>query len=258
MKSIQNVLIFCSLLFSTAILGCQNIADDVAQQVIAKMDSTESKIIEKEVIVEVPVEKIVEVEKEVIVEVLVEKIVEVEKEVIVEVPVSLVTPTPIPTPIPTPTPQKPASFELECDITSNPCKLALGTLEDATYVVNPRSTYDPGLSIITEYKSDEINLTWNICNPKSTPCWKDGSAEGYAAVIAQPHLNDYSEATEKWIPSLASVGWVGRITYTHKIVFRTPDTLFYWDYNPILTVSEPEGRTVQFSFKSWRAEDPND
>jgi len=242
MKSIQNVLIFCSLLFSTAILGCQNIADDVAQQVIAKMDSTESKIIEKEVIVEVPVEKIVEVEKE----------------VIVEVPVSLVTPTPIPTPIPTPTPQKPASFELECDITSNPCKLALGTLEDATYVVNPRSTYDPGLNIITEYKSDEINLTWNICNPKSTPCWKDGSAEGYAAVIAQPHLNDYSEATEKWIPSLASVGWAGRITYTHKIVFRTPDTLFYWDYNPILTVSEPEGRTVQFSFKSWRAEDPND
>ena len=182
----------------------------------------------------------------------VEKIVEVPVEKIVEVPVEKIeTIAPTPTPKVTKLPNE-IDQEWDCVPSSEECKIASGQ-STSTYDVSPSKIYDINLSFISGYEASELKIDIDLCYPHASPCWQTSGENGFAALIAQPLLNDYTYAEEKWIPSKAILGWDGTIIYTSKVSVRTPTEWFYWTYDPIITITDPEGNISNYNFKNWRA-----
>ena len=73
--------------------------------------------------------------------------------------------------------------------------------------------------------------------------------------MAQPALNDYTYAEFKWIPAIATQGWDGTIIYTSEIIIRTPTSWFFYTYNPLITITDPDGNQSTYQFNNWKAVD---
>ena len=257
----KNYCVLILLIFSTLLIGCnafvEPIIDEAVEKAVDEYNNSNplaERVIEVEKIIEVPVEKIVEVQVEKIVEVPVEKIVEKIKvvEKIVEVPVETIE---IPTPTPTPKLSKlpnEIDQEWDCSLSSEECKIVSGE-STGTYDVSPSKIYDINLNFTSGYKASELKIEIDLCYPQARPCWQDSGEDGFAALIAQPLLNDYTYAEEKWIPARGVLGWDGTIIYTSKVSVRTPTDWYYWTYDPIITITDPEGNISNYNFKNWKA-----
>ena len=86
----------------------------------------------------------------------------------------------------------------------------------------------------------------------------DSGNDGYGSLISQPHLNDYKHAEEKWVPALDRLTWDGTIITTSKIVLVTPKGYVFRNFDPLITITDPEGRINQFSLKNWKTESLTD
>ncbi len=259
----KNYLLSSIFIFSVLLSGCQSVYEPIIEEAVEKAvdeynnsNPLAERVIEVEKIVEVPVEKIVEVPVEKIVEVTVEKIVEVPVEKIVEVPVEKeveITPTPIPE---VKTVISPSDIEKKwiCDADSEACKINSGVLE-GEYNASASKNYNTGLSFVSGYKSSELKVDIDLCYPKARPCWQSSGEDGYAVLMAQPALNDYTYAEFKWIPAIATQGWDGTIIYTSEIIIRTPTSWFFYTYNPLITITDPDGNQSTYQFNNWKAVD---
>ena len=218
---------------------------------------------EVEKIVEVPVEKIVEVQVEKIVEVPVEKIVEVQVEKIVEVPVEKIVEVyvevdTLPTPTPTPTPIiKKSKSEIdqyfECKESDEYCLAALGK-NNNDLVVTGDTAIEIELYFTSGYDPSELKVSVDFCYPVMTKCWTDTGSDGYGSLMAQPYLNDYKHAEEKWVPSLGRLTWDGTVIKTSKLILVTPKGYVFRRFDPVITISDPEGKTNTFNLKNWKVE----
>ena len=72
--------------------------------------------------------------------------------------------------------------------------------------------------------------------------------------MAQPQLNDYKHAVEKWVPSKGRLTWDGTIIKTSKLILVTPKGYIYRKFDPVLTITDPEGKINTFNFKNWKSE----
>ena len=258
----KNYLLISIFILSVLFVGCQGIYEPIIEEAVEKAvdeynnsNPLAERIIEVEKIVEVTVEKIVEVPVEKIVEVPVEKIVEVTVEKIVEVPVEKIIEI-----TPTPTPEVevaklPGDIEKKwiCDANSEACKIASGVSVGEFDASRAKNYEDLGLSFVSGYKSSELSVDIDLCYPRATPCWQDSGEDGYAALIAQPVLNDYIHAEFKWIPAIGTQGWEGTIIYTSKLSIKTPTEWYFYTYDPLVTITDPEGNQSTYQFKNWRA-----
>ena len=285
----KNYLLSSIFIFSVLLSGCQSVYEPIIEEAVEKavdeynnsnplaervievekiVEVTVEKIVEVPVekIVEVPVEKIVEVPVEKIVEVPVEKIVEVTVEKIVEVPVEKIVEVPVEkeveiTPTPTPIPEVKtviSASDIEkkwiCDADSEACKINSGVLE-GEFNASASKNYNAGLSFVSGYKSSELKVDIDLCYPKARPCWQSSGEDGYAVLMAQPALNDYTYAEFKWIPAIADQGWEGTIIYNSEIIVRTPTGWFFYTYNPLITITDPDGNQSTYQFNNWKAVD---
>lgn len=82
----------------------------------------------------------------------------------------------------------------------------------------------------------------------------DSGNDGYGSLISQPQLNDYKHAEEKWVPALDRLTWDGTIITTSKIVLVTPKGYVFRNFDPLITITDPEGRINQFNLKNWKSE----
>ena len=259
----KNYLLSSIFIFSVLLSGCQSVYEPIIEEAVEKAvdeynnsNPLAERVIEVEKIVEVTVEKIVEVPVEKIVEVTVEKIVEVPVEKIVEVPVEKeveITPTPIPE-VKTVISASDIEKKWICDADSEACKINSGVLE-GEYNASASKNYNTGLSFVSGYKSSELKVDIDLCYPKARPCWQSNGEDGYAVLMAQPELNDYTYAEFKWIPAIATQGWDGTIIYTSEIIIRTPTSWFFYTYNPLITITDPDGNQSTYQFNNWKAVD---
>jgi len=225
------------------------------------------KVVEVEKIVEVPVEKIVEVQVEKIVEVPVEKIVEVQVEKIVEVPVEKIVEVyvevdTLPTPTPTPTPIiKKSKSEIdqffECKEIDEYCLVALGK-KNNDIIVTGNTSYEIELYFTSGYDPSELIVSVDYCYPILTKCWNDSGNDGYGSLIAQPYLNDYKHAEEKWVPALGRLTWDGTVIKTSKIILVTPKGYVFRKFDPLITISDPEGKVNTYNLKNWKVDSLTD
>ena len=225
------------------------------------------KVVEVEKIVEVPVEKIVEVQVEKIVEVPVEKIVEVQVEKIVEVPVEKIVEVyvevdTLPTTTPTPTPIiKKSKSEIdqffECKEIDEYCLVALGK-KNNDLIVTGNTSYEIELYFTSGYDPSELIVSVDFCYPILTKCWNDSGNDGYGSLIAQPYLNDYKHAEEKWVPALGRLTWDGTVIKTSKIILVTPKGYVFRKFDPLITISDPEGKVNTYNLKNWKVDSLTD
>ena len=225
------------------------------------------KIVEVEKVVEVPVEKIVEVEVEKIVEVPVEKIVVLEVEKVVEVPVEKIVevyvevdtlPEPTPTPIPIIKKSKSEIVQyFECKEIDENCLVALGK-KNNDIVVTGNTSYELDLYFTSGYDPSELTVSVDFCYPILVKCWNDLGNDGYGSLIAQPFLNDYRHAEEKWVPALGRLTWDGTVIKTSKLIFVTPKGYVFRKFDPVVTITDPEGKINVFNLKNWKVDSLTD
>ena len=234
----KNYLLSSIFIFSVLLSGCQSVYEPIIEEAVEKAvdeynnsNPLAERVIEVEKIVEVPVEKIVEVP--------------VEKEV-------EITPTPIPEvkTVISPNIEK----KWKCDADSEACKINSGVLE-GEYNASASKNYSTGLSFVSGYKSSELKVDIDLCYPTARPCWQSNGEDGYAVLMAQPALNDYTYAEFKWIPAIATQGWEGTIIYNSEIIIRTPTGWFFYTYNPLITITDPDGNQSTYQFNNWKAVD---
>ena len=94
----------------------------------------------------------------------------------------------------------------------------------------------------------------DFCYPSATTCWLDSGDDGYGSLIAQPHLNDYKHAEEKWVPSKAKLTWDGTVIQTSKLILVTPKGYLFKIFDPLITITDPEGNISSFNLKNWKSE----
>ena len=283
-----NLKIF--LLIPLVLISCQSyfepIINDAAEKAVKEYGNSNplaERVLEVEKIVEVPVEKIVEVQVEKIVEVPVEKIVEVQVEKIVEVPVEKIVEVQVEKivevpvekivevyvevdalPEPTPTPVqiiKKSKSEIdqyfECKETDEFCLVALGKKSN-DIVVTGNTSYELELYFTSGYDPSELIVSVDFCYPILTKCWNDLGNDGYGSLIAQPYLNDYRHAEEKWVPKLGRLTWDGTVIKTSKLIFVTPKGYVFRKFDPLITITDPEGKTNTFNLKNWKVDSLTD
>ena len=242
------ILLFTPLL----VLSCQSfiepIINDAAEKAVKEYGNSNplaERVVEVEKIVEVPVEKIIEVEVEKIVEVPVEKIIEVEVE-------KKTIPTPTPVPI-----IKKSKNEIdqywECKEIDDYCLNALGK-KDEVLIVTGNTSYEIELYFTSGYEPSELIVNVDFCYPILINCWSEGGNDGYGSLIAQPQLNDYRHAEEKWVPAVGKLTWDGTIIRTSKIVLVTPKNYVFRNFDPVITITDPEGKENKFNLKNWKVE----
>ena len=108
------------------------------------------------------------------------------------------------------------------------------------------------------YTPNELLVTVDYCYPILTNCWIDSGNDGYGSLMAQPQLNDYKHAEEKWVPSKGRLTWDGTIIRTSKLVLVTPKGYVFRKFDPVITITDPEGKTSTFNLKNWRSESFSD
>ena len=272
------------VIFSLSLLSCQSLVEpiinDAAEKAVKEYGSSNplaERVIEVEKIVEVPVERVIEVEKiievpvervievEKIVEVPVEKIVEVQVEKIVEVQVEKIVevfvetiPTPTPTPIPI---IKKTKAEIdqywECKEIDSVCAIALGSSDD-TYIVTGNTSYEIELYFTSGYEPSELLVDVDYCYPNLNNCWLESGNDGYGSLIAQPQLSDYRHTVERWVPAKAKLTYDGTIIRTSKLVLVTPKGYIFRYFDPVISITDPEGKINYFYLKNWKSESLTD
>ena len=273
-----NLKIF--LLLPLVLISCQSyfepIINEAAEKAVKEYGNSNplaERVLEVEKIVEVPVEKIVEVPVEKIVEVQVEKIVEVpvekiiEVEKIVEVPVEKIVevyvevdtlPTPTPTPVPIIKKSKSEINQFfECKEVDEYCLVALGK-KNNDIIVAGNTSYELELYFTSGYDPSELIVSVDFCYPILTKCWNDMGNDGYGSLIAQPYLNDYRHAEEKWVPALGRLTWDGTVIKTSKLILVTPKGYVFRKFDPVVTITDPEGKTNVFNLKNWKVDSLTD
>ena len=244
------------VIFSLSLLSCQSLVEpiinDAAEKAVKEYGSSNplaERVIEVEKIVEVPVEKIVEVQVEKIVEVQVEKIVEVFVETI---------PTPTPTPIPI---IKKTKAEIdqywECKEIDSVCAIALGSSDD-TYIVTGNTSYEIELYFTSGYEPSELLVDVDYCYPNLNNCWLENGNDGYGSLIAQPQLSDYRHTVERWVPAKAKLTYDGTIIRTSKLVLVNPKGYIFRYFDPVISITDPEGKINYFYLKNWKSESLTD
>ena len=176
-------------------------------------------------------------------------------EKIVEVYVEVDT---LPTPTPTPTPIiKKSKNEIdqyfECKESDEYCLAALGK-NNNDLVVTGNTSYELELYFTSGYDPSELIVSVDFCYPIMTKCWTDLGNDGYGSLIAQPYLNDYKHAEEKWVPSLGRLTWDGTVIKTSKLILVTPKNYVFRKFDPLITITDPEGKTSTFNLKKWKVE----
>ena len=262
------------LLLPLVLISCQSyfepIINEAAEKAVKEYGNSNplaERVLEVEKVVEVPVEKIVEVEVEKIVEVPVEKIVEVEVEKIVEVPVEKIVevyvevdtlPEPTPTPIPIIKKSKSEIDQFfECKEIDEYCLVALGK-KNNDLIVTGNTSYEIELYFTSGYDPSELIVSVDFCYPILTKCWNDSGNDGYGSLIAQPYLNDYKHAEEKWVPALGRLTWDGTVIKTSKIILVTPKGYVFRKFDPLITISDPEGKVNTYNLKNWKVDSLTD
>ena len=91
-----------------------------------------------------------------------------------------------------------------------------------------------------------------------TKCWTDSGNDGYGSLIAQPFLNDYKHAEEKWVPSRGRLTWDGTVIQTSKLVLVTPKGYVFRKFDPFITITDPEGKANTFNLKNWKVDSLTD
>ena len=265
-----NLKIF--LLLPLVLISCQSyfepIINEAAEKAVKEYRNSNplaERVLEVEKIVEVPVEKIVQVEK--IVEVPVEKIVEVEVEKIVEVPVEKIVevyvevdtlPEPTPTPVPIIKKSKSEINQFfECKEIDEYCLVALGK-KNNDLVVTGNTSYEIELYFTSGYDPSELIVSVDFCYPILTKCWTDTGNDGYGSLIAQPYLNDYKHAEEKWVPALGRLTWDGTVIKTSKLILVTPKGYVFRKFDPLITITDPEGKVSTYNLKNWKVDSLTD
>ena len=225
----KNYLLILIFIISLLLIGCQSVYEPIIEEAVEKAvdeynnsNPLAERIIEVEKIVEVPVEKEVEI-----------------------------TPTPAPE-----VKNVKSASDIEkkwiCDADSEACKINSGVLE-GEYNASASKNYNTGLSFVSGYKASELKVDVDLCYPTARPCWQSSGEDGYAVLMAQPVLNDYTYAEFKWIPAIATQGWDGTIIYTSEIIVRTPTSWFFYTYNPLITITDPDGNQSTYQFNNWKA-----
>ena len=227
----KNYLLSSIFIFSVLLSGCQSVYEPIIEEAVEKAvdeynnsNPLAERVIEVEKIVEVPVEKEVEI-----------------------------TPTPIPE-VKTVVSASDIEKKWICDADSEACKINSGVLE-GEFNASASKNYNAGLSFVSGYKSSELQVDIDLCYPKARPCSQSSGEDGYAVLMAQPELNDYTYAEFKWIPAIATQGWDGTIIYTSEIIIRTPTSWFFYTYNPLITITDPDGNQSTYQFNNWKAVD---
>ena len=227
----KNYLLSSIFIFSVLLSGCQSVYEPIIEEAVEKAvdeynnsNPLAERVIEVEKIVEVPVEKEVEI-----------------------------TPTPIPE-VKTVISASDIEKKWICDADSEACKINSGVLE-GEFNASASKNYNAGLSFVSGYKTSELKVDIDLCYPKARPCWQSSGEDGYAVLMAQPALNDYTYAEFKWIPAIATQGWEGTIIYTSEIIIRTPTSWFFYTYNPLITITDPDGNQSTYQFNNWKAVD---
>ena len=226
------------LLLPLVLISCQSyyepIINEAAEKAVKEYGNSNplaERIIEVEKIVEVPVEKIVEV------------YIETDN-------------TPTPTPTPTPIIKK-SKDEIdqyfECKESDEFCLVALGKKTN-NLVVTGDSPYELELYFTSGYDPSELLVTVDYCYPSTTNCWVESGSDGYGSLIAQPFLNDYSHAEEKWVPAVGKLTWDGTVIQTSKLVLVTPKGYIFRKFDPVVTITDPEGKVNIFNFKNWKVD----
>ena len=281
-----NLKIF--LLLPLVLISCQSyfepIINEAAEKAVKEYGNSNplaERVLEVEKIVEVPVEKIVEVPVEKIVEVPVEKIIEVPVEKIVEVPVEKIIevekivevpvekivevyvevdtlPTPTPTPVPIIKKSKSEINQFfECKEVDEYCLVALGK-KNNDIIVAGNTSYELELYFTSGYDPSELIVSVDFCYPILTKCWNDMGNDGYGSLIAQPYLNDYRHAEEKWVPALGRLTWDGTVIKTSKLILVTPKGYVFRKFDPVVTITDPEGKTNVFNLENWKVDSLTD
>ena len=227
----KNYLLSSIFIFSVLLSGCQSVYEPIIEEAVEKAvdeynnsNPLAERVIEVEKIVEVPVEKEVEI-----------------------------TPTPI---LEVKTVISASDIEKKwiCDADSEACKINSGVLE-GEFNASASKNYNTGLSFVSGYKTSELKVDIDLCYPTARPCWQSNGEDGYAVLMAQPALNDYTYAEFKWIPAIATQGWEGTIIYNSEIIIRTPTGWFFYTYNPLITITDPDGNQSTYQFNNWKAVD---
>ena len=104
------------------------------------------------------------------------------------------------------------------------------------------------------YSPSDLLVNVDFCYPVLTKCWLESGNDGYASFIAQPQLNDYRHAEEKWVPAKNKLTWDGTVIKTSKMVLVTPKGYIFREFDPVITVTDPEGKISIFNLKSWKSE----
>ena len=199
-----NLKIF--LLLPLVLISCQSyfepIINEAAEKAVKEYGNSNplaERVLEVEKVVEVPVEKIVEV------------YVEVDT-----LPEPTITPIPI---------IKKSKSEIdqyfECKEIDENCLVALGK-KNNDIVVTGNTSYELDLYFTSGYDPYELTVSVDFCYPILVKCWNDLGNDGYGSLIAQPFLNDYRHAEEKWVPALGRLTWDGTVIKTSKLIFVTP------------------------------------
>ena len=122
------------------------------------------------------------------------------------------------------------------------------------FLVSGNRSYELELYFTSGYDPSELLVSVDFCYPSATTCWLDSGDDGYGSLIAQPHLNDYKHAEEKWVPSKAKLTWDGTVIQTSKLILVTPKGYLFKIFDPLITITDPEGNISSFNLKNWKSE----
>ena len=163
-------------------------------------------------------------------------------------------PEPTPTPIPI---IKKSKSEIdqyfECKEIDENCLVALGK-KNNDIVVTGNTSYELDLYFTSGYDPSELTVSVDFCYPILVKCWNDLGNDGYGSLIAQPFLNDYRHAEEKWVPALGRLTWDGTVIKTSKLIFVTPKGYVFRKFDPVVTITDPEGKINVFNLKNWKVD----
>ena len=145
----------------------------------------------------------------------------------------------------------------ECKEIDENCLVALGK-KNNDIVVTGNTSYELDLYFTSGYDPSELTVSVDFCYPILVKCWNDLGNDGYGSLIAQPFLNDYRHAEEKWVPALGRLTWDGTVIKTSKLIFVTPKGYVFRKFDPVVTITDPEGKINVFNLKNWKVDSLTD
>ena len=115
-------------------------------------------------------------------------------------------------------------------------------------------SYEIELYFTSGYEPSELLVSVDFCYPVLTNCWIESGNNGYGSLMAQPQLNDYKHAEEKWVPAKGRLTWDGTVIRTSKLILVTPKGYVFRTFDPLISITDPEGNVSSFNLKNWKSE----